>query len=52
MTDVEKCKKNVTAVNGQKIKFKIKGYVNMKLQYGKMVLLTKVLYVPQAVKNV
>ena len=51
MTYVDKCDINVMVVNGQNMKFDIKGYVNMKLQYGKTVKLTKFLYVPQAVKN-
>ena len=52
MTYVDKCDINVMVVNGQNMKFDIKGYVNMKLQYGKTVKLTKFLYVPQAVKNI
>ena len=32
ITDVKKCEINVTVVNGQKIKCKIKGWVNMKIQ--------------------
>ena len=43
MTDVKKCKTDVTVGNGQKMKCDIKGYVNMYLQDGKMVKLTKVL---------
>ena len=43
MIDVEKCEINVTVGNGQKMKCDIKGYVNMYLQDGKMVKLTKVL---------
>ena len=37
--------------NGQKMKCKLKGSVNMKLQDEKMVKLTEVLYVPQAMKH-
>ena len=33
------------------MKCKLKGFVNMKLQVGQTVKLTKVLYVPQSVKN-
>ena len=51
MTYVEKCEINVTVLNGQNMKCKLKGSVNMKLQDGQMVNLTKVLYVPQAVEN-
>ena len=50
-TDVEKCEITVTVVNVQKMKCKIKGSINTKFQYGKMVKLTEVLYIPQAVKN-
>ena len=50
MTDVKTCEINFTVVNGQKIKCKLKGYVNMKLQYRQTVKITKVFYVPQAVK--
>ena len=50
MTDVENFNINVTVGNDQKMKCEIEGSVNMKLQYGKMVKLTEVLYVPQAVK--
>ena len=32
MTDVEKFEINVTVVNGQKVKCKLKGSVNMKFQ--------------------
>ena len=48
MTDVEKCEINVTVVNGHNMKCGIKGSVNMKIQDGKTVKLTKVLYIPQA----
>ena len=51
MTDVEKCEINVTVENGQKMKRNIKGSVNMKLKYGQTVKITKLLYVPQAVKK-
>ena len=34
------------------MKCELKGSVNMKLQYGKTAKLTKVLYVPQAVKQI
>ena len=51
MKDVEKCDINVTVENGQKMKCKLKGSVDMKLQDVKMVKLTKVMYVPQAVKK-
>ena len=51
MTDVEKCDINVTMGNGQKMKCKLKGYINMKLNYGQTVKLTEVLYVPQTMKN-
>ena len=37
--------------NVQKMKCELKGSVKMKLQYGITVKLTKVLYVPQAVKK-
>ena len=50
ITEVEKCDFNITVGNGHKMKYELKGSVNMKLQYGKMVKLTEVLYVPQAVK--
>ena len=52
MTDVKKCDINVTVVNGQKMKYELKGSVNMKIQDGQTVKLTEVLYVPQAVKNI
>ena len=51
MTNVEKWEINFTMGNGQKMKCNLKGSVNMKLQDGQMAKLTKVLYVPQAVKN-
>ena len=51
MTDVETCNINVTVGNGQKTKCKLKGSVNMQLKYGQTVKLTKVLYTPQALKN-
>ena len=51
MADVEKCKINATVENGQNMKCELKGSVNMKLQGGQTVKLTKVLYLPQAVKN-
>ena len=51
MIDVKKYEINVTVVNGQKMKCELKGSVNMKLQDGKMVKLTEVLYVPKYVKH-
>ena len=51
MTDVEKCEINFTVGNRQKMKCELKGSVNMKLKYGQMVKLTRVLYVYQAVKK-
>ena len=51
MIDDGKCEINVTVVNVQKINCKLKGSVNMNLQDGQTVKLTKFLYVPQAVKK-
>ena len=51
LTYVEKCDINVTVGNNRKMKCRLKGSVKMKLQDGKTVKLTKVLYVPQSVKN-
>ena len=51
MTNVQKCEINVTVGNVQKIKFKIKGSVNIKLQYRQKLKLTEVLYVSQSAKN-
>ena len=39
-------------VNGQKMKCEIKFLVNMKLKGGETVKITKVIYIPQAVKNI
>ena len=50
MTHVKKCDINVMVGNGQKMKCELKGSVNMKLQDGKTVKITEVLYVPQSVK--
>ena len=52
MTEVEKCDINLSVGNGQKMNFKLRSSVNMKLQDGQTVKLTKDLYVPQAVKNI
>ena len=51
MADVKKFEINVAVGNGQKMKCELKGLLNMKIQGGEMVMLTKVLYVPQAVQN-
>ena len=40
MTDVKTCEINFTVVNGQKIKCKLKGYVNINLKDGQTVKLT------------
>ena len=52
VTDIEKCGINLTVVNGQKMKCEIKFLVNMKLKGGETVKITKVVYIPQAVKNI
>ena len=46
MTEVKKININVTVGNGWNIKCELKGSVNMKLQDGKTVKLTKILYMP------
>ena len=51
MTEVEKCDNNVMVGYGQKTKCELKGYVNIKLQDEQTVKLTKILYVPEAVKT-
>ena len=51
MPDVEKCEINVTVGNGKKMKCELKGSIKMKLQYGKIIKLTEVLYMPQAAEN-
>ena len=51
MIDVKKFEINVTVVNFQKMKCDLKGSMNMELQGGQIVKLTKVLYVPQVVKT-
>ena len=51
MTDVERCEINATVGNGHNMEYKLKGYVNMKFKDVQTVKLTKILYVPQAVKN-
>ena len=52
MTDVKQIEIIVTVGNVQKMKCKLKGYLNVKLQDGQTVKFTKVLYMPQAVKNI
>ena len=52
MTNIEECKIIVTVRNGNNMKCKLKGTVNIKIQGGKTVKLTEVQYVPQAVKNI
>ena len=52
MIDVKKCEINITVENGHKMKCELKVSLKMKMQYGQTVKLTKVLYVPQAVKNI
>ena len=51
MKDVKKYEINVTMGNGQKMKCELKGSINISLQDGQMMKLTKILYMPQAVKN-
>ena len=51
MTDNQKCDINVTLGNDQKMKCKLKGYINMNFQGGQTVKLAEVLCVPEAVKN-
>ena len=51
MTDVEKYEISFTVGNGNMMKCELKGSVNMKSQDGKMVNITKVMYVTQAVKT-
>ena len=51
MKDVEKCDINVTVGNGQKMKCELKVSVNMNLQDGQTVKLTKVMYATQSVRN-
>ena len=43
ITDVKKCEINVTVENCQNMKCELKGFVNMKIQDGKMMKLTEVL---------
>ena len=52
MTNIEECNIGMTFRNGSKMKCELKGKVNMKLQVGKMIMLTEVLYIPQSVKNI
>ena len=52
MKYIKECKINVTVGNGQNMKCDLKGSVSMKVQEGETSKLTKVLYVPQAVKNI
>ena len=47
MKDMDKCKINVTVGNVQKMKWELKGSVNMKLKGGETVKMTKDLYVTQ-----
>ena len=49
-TEVKTFDINVMVGNGQKMKYELKCSVNMKLQDGQTVKLTKVLYVPQSGK--
>ena len=51
MTDVEKCNINVTVENGKSMKCKLKGLIKMMMEGSETVKLIKVLFVPQAVKN-
>ena len=51
MTDVERCEINVTVGNSHNIECDLKKSVNMKFKDVQTVKLTKILYVPQAVKN-
>ena len=52
MTNIEKCEIYVTVRNGQKMKYELKCTLNMKLHGGETVKFPKVLYIPQAVKNI
>ena len=52
MTNIKKFEIYVTVGNSQKMKFNIKGSVNINLKGGETVNLTKVLYVPQAFNNI
>ena len=47
MRDAEKGEINVTVGNGQNMKCELKGSVNINIQEGGTVKLTKILYVPQ-----
>ena len=49
--DVEKFEINVAVGNGPNIKWDLKGSVNMKMQGVETLNLAKVIYIPQAVKN-
>ena len=51
LTDIIKCKINVTVRNSQKTKCKLNGLVNTKMKQEETVKLTKVLYAPQTVNN-
>ena len=52
MTNIEECNIDATLGNGQKMKCKLTGTVNMKLQGGEIVNPNGVLYVPQLVNNI
>ena len=49
--DVEKCEINVTARNGQKMKYKLKGSVKMNIQGGETAKLNKLIYLTQDFKS-
>ena len=52
MTNLEKGKIDAAVVNYHNMKCDLKGAVNMNLEGGEMFKLTKVLYVPQSVKDI